>query len=127
MTLPIPAFIAELIAGGARVTADELASHAMTATAAKAAAKAQAGVAVAQQAYGRLFDLADEDDNRTPERQYGVIRQWTGTSGVIETAAGELAFDGPSCRGFRPTIGAKVTCTVAPGQRAGSVEPIGRR
>jgi hypothetical protein len=63
--MPIPTFIAELLAGGARVTADELAEHAMTATAAKAAAKAQAGVAVAQQAYGRLFDLADEDDNRT--------------------------------------------------------------
>jgi hypothetical protein len=31
----------------------------------KAAAKAQTGAAVAQQAYGRLFDLADEDDNRT--------------------------------------------------------------
>ena len=63
--MPIPTFIAELLAGGARVTADELAEHAMTATAAKAAAKAQAGVAVAQQAYERLYDLGDEDDNRT--------------------------------------------------------------
>jgi hypothetical protein len=67
MTLPIPAFIAELIAGSARVTADELAAHAMTATAAKAAAKAQAGVAVAQQAYEKLYDIADEDDE--PKRR----------------------------------------------------------
>jgi hypothetical protein len=60
----IPEFIAELLAGGARVAADELAEHAMTGAAAKAAAKAQAGVAVAQQAYERLYDIADEDDER---------------------------------------------------------------
>jgi hypothetical protein len=58
--MPIPTFIAELLAGGARISADELASHAMTST----AAKAQAGVAVAQQAYERLYDIADEDDER---------------------------------------------------------------
>jgi hypothetical protein len=60
----IPEFIAELLAGSARVTADELAAHATGAAAAKAAAKAQAGAAVAQQAYERLYDLADEDDKR---------------------------------------------------------------
>jgi hypothetical protein len=56
----IPEFISTLLQGGARVTADELAEHAM----ARQAAKAEAGAAVARQAYEKLYDIADEDDER---------------------------------------------------------------
>jgi hypothetical protein len=64
------------------------------------------------------------------ERRYGVIKEWNGTSGTIDTAVGELSFDGSSCGRYRPAVGTKVTCTAvaAPrGPHAASVEPIPTR
>jgi hypothetical protein len=64
------------------------------------------------------------------ERRYGVIKEWNGKDGTIDTAAGELSFDGSSCGRWKAAVGAKVTCTVvaAPrGLHAASVEPIPTR